>query len=67
LLKLNIPFTVLLQPQARVKRHVQLENYKTYQRICARYCRRESEALDLFKPNIETNTAEINQIFLKDI
>jgi len=53
LLKLNIPFTVLLQPQARVKRHVQLENYKTYQRICARYCRREAEALDLFKPNIE--------------
>lgn len=35
---LNISFTVIHQPQARGSSQWQLENYKTYQRICARYC-----------------------------
>jgi len=38
LLKLSIPFTVVPQPQARGTSQWQLENYKTYQRICAKYC-----------------------------
>lgn len=35
---LDIPFTVIPQPQARGTSQWQLENYKKYQRICARYC-----------------------------
>jgi hypothetical protein len=35
--KLNIPFTVIPQPQARGTSEWQLENYKKYQRICAKY------------------------------
>lgn len=35
--KLHIPFTVIPQPQARGTSQWQLENYKEYQRICARY------------------------------
>ena len=36
--KIRIPFTTVLQPQARVNSEEQLENYKKYQRICSRYC-----------------------------
>ena len=36
--KLDIPFTVIHQPQARGTSQWQLENYKKYQRVCARYC-----------------------------
>ena len=36
--ELSIPSTVIPQPQARGTSQWQLENYKTYQRICARYC-----------------------------
>jgi len=39
LTKLNIPFTVIPQPQARGTSQWQLENYKKYQRICARKCK----------------------------
>ncbi len=35
--KLKIPFTVIPQPQARGTSEWQLENYKTHQRICAKY------------------------------
>ena len=35
--KLGIPFTVIPQPQARGTSQWQLENYREYQRICARY------------------------------
>lgn len=35
--KLKIPFTVIPQPQARGTSEWQSENYKKYQRICARY------------------------------
>lgn len=35
---LGVPFTVIPQPQARVTSECQLENYKTYQRICAKCC-----------------------------
>jgi hypothetical protein len=35
--RLSIPFTVVPQPQARGNSEWQLENYKKYQRICARY------------------------------
>lgn len=35
--KLIIPFTVIPQPQARGPSEWQLENYKKYQRICAKY------------------------------
>jgi hypothetical protein len=35
--KLNIPFTVIPQPQARGTSEWQLENYKKYQRICTKY------------------------------
>jgi len=35
--KLQIPFTVIPQPQARGTSEWQLENYKKYQRICAKY------------------------------
>jgi hypothetical protein len=35
--KLEIPFTVIPQPQARGTSEWQLENYKKYQRICAKY------------------------------
>ena len=36
--KVNIPFTVISQPQARGSSQWQLENYKKYQRICSKYC-----------------------------
>jgi hypothetical protein len=36
--KLSIPFTIIPQPQARGTSQWQLENYKKYQRICAKYC-----------------------------
>jgi len=36
--KLKIPFATIPQPQARVKRQEQLENYKNYQRICSKLC-----------------------------
>jgi hypothetical protein len=36
--KLRIPFTTIPQPQARGASQWQLENYKKYQQICARYC-----------------------------
>lgn len=35
---LNISSTVVPQPQARGDSEWQLENYRTYQRICAKYC-----------------------------
>lgn len=35
---LGVPFTVVPQPQARGTSEWQLENYRTYQRICAKYC-----------------------------
>lgn len=35
--RLGIPFTVVPQPQARGTGDWQLENYKKYQRICARF------------------------------
>jgi hypothetical protein len=35
--RLGIPFTVVHQPQARDDKERQLENYKKYQRICARF------------------------------
>ena len=35
---LRIPFTTIPQPQARGTSQWQLENYKKYQQICARYC-----------------------------
>jgi len=37
LLRLDIPFTIVPQPQARGTSEWQLENYKNYQRICSRY------------------------------
>ena len=37
LLKLDIPFTVVPQPQARGTSEWQLENYRKYQRICSKY------------------------------
>jgi len=36
--KLNIPFSLVHQPQARGTSEWQLENYKKYQRICAKHC-----------------------------
>ena len=36
--RLNIPFSIIPQPQARGTSEWQLENYKKYQRICAKYC-----------------------------
>lgn len=36
--RLNIPFSVVPQPQARGTSEWQLENYKKYQRICAKHC-----------------------------
>lgn len=35
---LNIPFTVIPQPQARGTSEWQLENYRKYQRICSANC-----------------------------
>ena len=35
--RLNIPFSIIPQPQARGPSEWQLENYKKYQRICAKY------------------------------
>ena len=35
---IGVPFTVVPQPQARGTSEWQLENYKTYQRICAKCC-----------------------------
>jgi len=35
--KTKIPFTTVSQPQARGDSQEQLERYKKYQRICARY------------------------------
>jgi len=36
--KITSSFTVIPQPQARGTSQWQLENYKNYQRICAKYC-----------------------------
>jgi len=36
--KIKIPFTTVLQPQARGDSQEQLERYKKYQRICVKYC-----------------------------
>jgi hypothetical protein len=35
--RLNVPFTVIPQPQARGDSQWQIENYKKYQRICSKY------------------------------
>jgi len=35
--RVDIPFTIIPQPQAKGSRQWQLENYKQYQRICAKY------------------------------
>lgn len=55
--KLGFPFTVIPQPQgARGDSYEQLENYKKYQRICARYCRTTSNVtnyeINLRNPSI---------------
>jgi hypothetical protein len=40
---IDIPFTIIPQPQARGSSNWQLENYKKYQRICARYCQASTD------------------------